>query len=126
MSSFYSFFAGKTVVISGASRGIGAAIAKKLGSDGANIVILAKTTTENPRLPGTIFSAAREVEKSGGRCLPIACDIRDEKAVKSAVQKAVEAFGGIDVLVNNASAISLANTEQSDMKRFDLMHSVNV
>ncbi|KAI6171191.1 NAD(P)-dependent oxidoreductase [Aphelenchoides bicaudatus] len=113
MISNTGFFAGKTIVIYGASRGIGLAIAKKLAADNANIVILAKSVTENPRLPGTIFSAAKEVEEAGGRCLPLRCDIRDEHAVCEAVQKTVEVFGGIDILVNNSSAISLADTEQS-------------
>ena len=116
---------GKTLFITGASRGIGLAIAKRAAADGANIVIVAKTTETNPKLPGTIYSAAAEIEAAGGRALPLAVDIRDEAAVLAAVAQAVEAFGGIDILVNNASAISLTNTEATPMKRFDLMHGVN-
>ena len=116
---------GKTLFITGASRGIGLAIAKRAAADGANVVIVAKTTEANPKLPGTIYSAAAEIEAAGGRALPLAVDIRDEAAVLEAVAKAVETFGGIDILVNNASAISLTNTEATSMKRFDLMHGVN-
>ena len=116
---------GKTLFITGASRGIGLEIAKRAAADGANIVIVAKTTETNPKLPGTIYSAAAEIEAAGGRALPLAVDIRDEAAVLAAVAKAVETFGGIDILVNNASAISLTNTEATPMKRFDLMHGVN-
>ena len=116
---------GKTLFITGASRGIGLAIAKRAAADGANIVIVAKTTDPNPKLPGTIFSAAREIEAAGGKALPLAVDIRDEDAVMAAVAKAVEAFGGIDILVNNASAISLTKTEATPMKRYDLMNSIN-
>ncbi len=116
---------GKTLFITGASRGIGLAIAKRAAADGANIVIVAKTTETNPKLPGTIYSAAAEIEAAGGRALPLAVDIRDEAAVLEAVAKAVETFGGIDILVNNASAISLTGTEATPMKRFDLMHGVN-
>ncbi len=116
---------GKTLFITGASRGIGLAIAKRAAVDGANIVIVAKTTDANPKLPGTIYSAAAEIEAAGGRALPLAVDIRDEAAVLAAVAQAVEAFGGIDILVNNASAIGLTNTEATPMKRFDLMHGVN-
>lgn len=116
---------GKTLFITGASRGIGLAIAKRAAADGANIVIVAKTTDTNPKLPGTIYSAAAEIETAGGRALPLAVDIRDEAAVLEAVTKAVETFGGIDILVNNASAISLTGTEATPMKRFDLMHGVN-
>src|SRR3990167_3839712 len=115
----------KTLFITGASRGIGLAIAKRAAADGANIVIVAKTTETNPKLPGTIYSAAAEIEAAGGRALPLAVDIRDEAAVLEAVAKAVETFGGIDILVNNASAISLTNTEATPMKRFDLMNGVN-
>ena len=117
--------AGKTLFITGASRGIGLAIATRAARDGANIVILAKTTDPNPKLPGTIYSAAKEIEAAGGKALPLAVDIRDDDAVFAAVAKAVETFGGIDILVNNASAISLTNTEATPMKRFDLMHGVN-
>ncbi len=116
---------GKTLFITGASRGIGLAIAKRAAADGANIVIVAKTTDLNPKLAGTIYSAAKEVEAAGGQALPLAVDIRDDEAVFAAVAKAVAAFGGIDILVNNASAISLTNTEATPMKRFDLMNGVN-
>ncbi len=116
---------GKTLLITGASRGIGLAIAKRAAADGANIVIVAKTTETNPKLPGTIFSAAEEVKAAGGQALPLSVDIRDEAAVAAAVGKAVQAFGGIDILVNNASAISLTDTEHTPMKRFDLMNGVN-
>jgi len=117
--------AGRTLFISGASRGIGKAIALKAARDGANIVIAAKTAEPHPKLPGTIYTAAEEVEKAGGKALPCIVDIRDEAAVKSAVKAAVDKFGGIDILVNNASAISLTSTELTDMKRYDLMHSIN-
>ena len=116
---------GKTLVITGASRGIGLAIAMRAAADGANIVILAKTTDPNPKLPGTIYSAAEAVKAAGGQALPLAVDIRDEDAVTAAVAKAVETFGGIDILVNNASAISLTDTELTPMKRYDLMNGVN-
>ncbi|HSI49920.1 MAG TPA: NAD(P)-dependent oxidoreductase [Ideonella sp.] len=117
---------GKTLFITGASRGIGLAIAKRAAADGANIVIAAKTTEANPKLPGTIFSAAQEVEQAGGAALPLQCDIRDEASVQAAVAEAVARFGGIDILVNNASAISLTPTPDTPMKRFDLMFGVNV
>ena len=117
--------AGKTLFITGASRGIGLAIAKRAAADGANIVILAKTKDPNPKLPGTIYSAAAEIEAAGGKALPLAVDIRDDAAVFAAVEQAVQTFGGIDILVNNASAISLTNTEATPMKRFDLMNSIN-
>ena len=116
---------GKTLFITGASRGIGLAIAKRAAMDGANIVIAAKTTEPNPKLPGTIYTAAKEIEAAGGRALPLAVDIREEGAVLAAVAKAVETFGGIDILVNNASAISLTDTEHTPMKRYDLMNGVN-
>ena len=116
---------GKTLFITGASRGIGLAIATRAAADGANIVILAKTTDPNPKLPGTIYSAAEAVKAAGGQALPLAVDIRDEDAVAAAVAKAVEAFGGIDILVNNASAISLTDTEHTPMKRYDLMNGIN-
>ena len=115
--------AGKTLLITGASRGIGLAIARRAAADGANIVLLAKTTEANPKLPGTIFSAAEEIVAAGGQALPVPTDIRDENAVAAAVAAAVQRFGGIDILVNNASAISLTPTP---MKRFDLMFGVNV
>ncbi len=116
---------GKTLFISGASRGIGLAIAKRAAADGANIVVAAKTTEINPKLPGTIYSAAAEIEAAGGQALAQQCDIRDEASVLAAVQAAIERFGGIDVLVNNASAINLTNTEATPMKRYDLMNGVN-
>jgi citronellol/citronellal dehydrogenase len=116
---------GKTLFITGASRGIGLAIAKRAAADGANIVVAAKTTESNPKLPGTIYSAAAEIEAAGGKALALQVDIRDEASVVSAVARAVETFGGIDMLVNNASAISLTDTETTPMKRFDLMHGVN-
>jgi citronellol/citronellal dehydrogenase len=116
---------GKTVFITGASRGIGKAIALRAARDGAQVVIAAKTTTPHPKLPGTIHSAAEEVERAGGRALPIVVDIRYEADVEQAVARAVETFGGIDILVNNASAISLTGTRNTPVKRFDLMHQVN-
>jgi len=118
--------AGKTLFITGASRGIGLAIAKRAARDGANIVIAAKTVEANPKLPGTIHSAAAEVEAAGGKALALQCDIRHEASVHAAVQRAVAHFGGIDILVNNASAISLTPTQATPMKRFDLMFGVNV
>jgi len=118
--------AGRTIFITGASRGIGLAIALRAARDGARIVIAAKTDRPHPKLPGTIHTAAREIEAAGGQALPVVVDIRDEAAVESAVAQAVEAFGGIDILVNNASAISLTGTLETPMKRFDLMHQVNV
>ncbi len=117
---------GKTLVITGASRGIGLAIAKRAAADGANIVILAKTTEPNPKLPGTLSSAAAEIEAAGGQALPVQTDIRDENAVARAMAAALERFGGIDILINNASAISLTPTSMTPMKRFDLMFGVNV
>ncbi len=117
---------GKTLFITGASRGIGLAIAKRAAQDGANIVIAAKTAESNPKLPGTIYSAAAEVVQAGGRALPVQTDIRDEASVLHAVEQAVQEFGGIDILVNNASAISLTPTPDTPMKRFDLMFGVNV
>ena len=116
---------GLTVFVTGASRGIGLALALRAAADGANIVIAAKSETEDPRIPGTIYSAAKEVEAAGGRALPIAVDIRSEIAVEAAVARAVAHFGGIDILINNASAISLTPTPDTSMKRYDLMHSVN-
>lgn len=118
--------AGKTLFITGGSRGIGKAIAVRAARDGANVVVAAKTTEPHPKLPGTIYSAAEEVERAGGRALPLAVDIRSEEQVVAAVQQAVDRFGGLDVLVNNASAISLTRTADTPMKRFDLMHQVNV
>jgi citronellol/citronellal dehydrogenase len=116
---------GKTLFITGASRGIGLAIAKRAARDGANIAIAAKTTEPHPKLPGTIYTAAEEIEKEGGKALPCVVDIRDENQIAAAVQKTVETFGGIDILVNNASAISLTGTLMTPMKRYDLMHGVN-
>ena len=118
--------AGKTLFVTGASRGIGLAIALRAARDGANIAIAAKTIAPHPKLEGTIFTAAEAIEKAGGRALPLAVDIRDEEAVKEAIAKTAETFGGIDIVVNNASAISLANTSAIEMKRFDLMHQINV
>lgn len=117
--------AGCTVFITGASRGIGKAIALKAAKDGANIVIAAKTTQAHPKLPGTIYTAAEEIEAAGGKALPCIVDVRDEQQISNAVEKAVEKFGGIDVLVNNASAISLTNTLETPTKRVDLMMNVN-
>jgi citronellol/citronellal dehydrogenase len=119
-------FKGKTVFITGASRGIGKAIALKLAKDGANIVVAAKSVEENPKLGGTIYSAAEEIEAAGGKALAVVCDIRNEEQIIDAVNKAVERFGGIDILINNASAISLTTTEATESKRFDLMHDINV
>ncbi len=119
-------FANKTIFITGATRGIGKAIALKLAAEGANIIVAAKSVVENEKLGGTIFSAAKEIEAAGGKALAVQCDIRFEDQVQHAIAKAVETFGGIDILVNNASAISLTGTEQTEAKRFDLMHSINV
>ncbi len=119
-------FAGKTAFITGATRGIGKAIALKLAAEGANIIIAAKSVEENPKLGGTIFSAAKEKEEAGGKALAVQCDIRFEDQVKQAVDNAIEKFGGIDILINNASAISLSNTEKTEPKRFDLMHAINI
>jgi citronellol/citronellal dehydrogenase len=116
---------GKTLFITGASRGIGKAIGLRAAKDGANIVIAAKTTEAHPKLPGTIYSAAEEMEKAGGKALACVVDVRDEASIADAVAKAVAKFGGIDILVNNASAISLTGTLQTPMKRFDLMHQIN-
>jgi citronellol/citronellal dehydrogenase len=116
---------GKTLFITGASRGIGHAIGLRAAQDGANVVIAAKTTEPHPKLPGTIYTAAEDFEKAGGKALPLAVDIRDDAAVYAAVEKAVATFGGIDILVNNASAISLTGTLETPMKRYDLMHHIN-
>lgn len=116
----------KTLFITGGSRGIGKAIALRVARDGANVILAAKTAAEHPNLPGTIHTAAEEVEKAGGKALPIQLDVRDEDAVEAAMQQAAEHFGGLDILVNNASAIMLADTRHLPMRRFDLMHAVNV
>src|SRR5690606_10354921 len=118
--------AGKTLFITGASRGIGKAIALRAARDGANIVIAAKSDVANPKLPGTIHSAAAEVEAAGGKALALKVDVREEDSVVDAMAKAAAHFGGIDILVNNASAIYLASLADTPMKRFDLMHQVNV
>ncbi|MFN7570342.1 MAG: SDR family oxidoreductase [Betaproteobacteria bacterium] len=117
---------GKTLFVTGGSRGIGLEIAKRVARDGANVAIAAKTTEANPKLPGTIYSAAEEIEAAGGKALPLQCDIRDEAQVMEAARKTAEAFGGIDMLLNNASAINLTPTEATPIKRFDLMFGVNV
>lgn len=117
--------AGKTLFISGGSRGIGLAIALRAARDGANVTIAAKTAEPHPKLPGTIYSAAEEIEKAGGKALPVLCDIREETQVDAAVAKTVEMFGGIDICINNASAINLTPTLATDMKRYDLMHQIN-
>ena len=116
---------GKTIFITGASRGIGEAIAVRCAADGANIAIAAKTDTPHPKLPGTIHTAAEAVEKAGGKALPIVCDIRDEASVEQAVAKTAETFGGIDIVINNASAIFPAGTADTPVRRWDLMHQVN-
>ena len=116
---------GRTVFVTGASRGIGREIALRLARDGANVAIASKSAVANPKLPGTIHSVAAEVEAAGGRAIALRCDIRDEAQVQAAVAATVDAFGGIDVLVNNASAIWLRGTLDTPMKRFDLMHEVN-
>jgi len=116
---------GKTLFITGASRGIGHAIGLRAAQDGANIVIAAKTVTEHPKLPGTIYTAAADMEQAGGKALPVVCDVRYEEQVRDAFAKAAETFGGIDILVNNASAISLQGTLDVEMKRYDLMHQIN-
>jgi citronellol/citronellal dehydrogenase len=118
--------AGKRMFITGGSRGIGLAIALRAAQDGAHIAIAAKTAEANLKLPGTIFSAAKEIEAAGGTALPIQCDIRDEAQIEAAISKTAEQFGGIDILVNNASAINLTRTDQTPAKRFDLMFDVNV
>jgi citronellol/citronellal dehydrogenase len=118
--------AGKRMFITGGSRGIGLAIALRAAQDGAHIAIAAKTAEANPKLPGTIFSAAKEIEAAGGTALPIQCDIRDEAQIEAAIAKTAETFGGIDILINNASAINLTRTDQTPAKRFDLMFDVNV
>ena len=117
--------AGKTLLITGASRGIGLAIGLRAAKDGANVVIAAKTAEPHPKLPGTIYTAAAEIEKAGGHALACVVDVRSEEQILAAVEKAVSVFGGIDILVNNASAISLTGTLATPMKRYDLMHQIN-
>lgn len=117
--------AGKTLFVTGASRGIGLAIALRAARDGANIVVAAKTAEAHPKLEGTIFTAAAEIEAAGGKALPLQLDIREDAAVEAAMAKAAQHFGGIDIVINNASAISLAPVAALDMKRFDLMHQIN-
>ena len=116
---------GKTLFITGASRGIGLAIGLRAARDGANIAIAAKTSEANAKLPGTIYTAAKEIEAAGGRALPLVVDVRDEAAVRGALDETARQFGGIDIVVNNASAISLTNSQATEMKRFDLMHQIN-
>ena len=123
---FAMSFQNKTVLITGASRGIGKAIGLRLAKDGANIVIASKSVEENPKLGGTIFSAAAEMEAVGGKALPVQCDTRFEDQIQQAVEQAVDKFGGIDILINNASAINLTTTELTEPKRFDLMYDINV
>jgi citronellol/citronellal dehydrogenase len=120
-----SDLAGKTMIISGASRGIGLAIAKRVAQDGANVCLVAKTAEPHPKLEGTIYTAAEEIEAAGGQALPVVGDVRDEDSVLGAVSQCVEKFGGIDICVNNASAINLAGTEALEMKRYDLMQDIN-
>jgi citronellol/citronellal dehydrogenase len=116
---------GKTLFITGASRGIGLAIALRAARDGANIAVAAKTETPHPKLPGTIHSAAAEIEQAGGKALPLVVDVREEEMVKQALDRTAQHFGGIDIVINNASAIQLTPVVQTDMKRFDLMHQIN-
>ncbi len=125
MSSNEQPLRGKTLFITGASRGIGLAIGLRAARDGANVAIVAKTAEPHPKLEGTVFTAAKQIDEAGGKGLPLVCDIRFEEQVAAAVAKTVETFGGIDILVNNASAINLTSTETTDMKRYDLMHSIN-
>lgn len=117
---------GKTLFITGASRGIGLAIGLRAARDGANVAIAAKTAEPHPKLEGTVYTAAAEIEKAGGKALPLICDIRDEAQLAEAVEKTVQSFGGLDICVNNASAISLTPTLETDMKRYDLMHQINI
>ena len=116
---------GKTLFVTGGSRGLGLAIARRAARDGANVVIAAKTVEAHPKLPGTIHTAAAEIEAAGGKALALACDIRDDAAVEAAVARGADHFGGIDIVVNNASAIALSDTQNTSMRRFDLMHEVN-
>ncbi|BBX18156.1 hypothetical protein MDUV_30160 [Mycolicibacterium duvalii] len=119
-------FSGKTMFISGASRGIGLAIAKKIAADGANVALVAKTAEPHPKLEGTVYTAAKEIEAAGGQALPIVGDIRDGESVAEAVVKAADQFGAIDICVNNASAINLGSIEDVPLKRFDLMNGIQV
>ena len=121
-----SVLKGKNVIITGGSRGIGKAIALRLAKEGANIAIVAKTTEPHPKLEGTIYSAAKEIEATGAKVLPLQCDIRYEEQIEAAIDSTVKIFGGIDILINNASAINLTPTEQTEPKRFDLMHDIQV
>src|SRR6201995_4903377 len=116
---------GKTLFITGSARGIGLAIGLRAARDGANVAIAAKTETPNPKLEGTIYTAAEQIEKAGGKALPLVVDVRDEAAVKGAIDQTAARFGGLDIVVNNASAISLTPVTQTEMKRFDLMHQIN-
>lgn len=116
---------GKTLFISGASRGIGLAIAKRAARDGANIVIAAKTKEPHPRLPGTVYTAAEEIESAGGKALPLIVDVRFEDQVEAAIEATISKFGGLDILINNASAINLSDTDSLSMKNYDLMHNIN-
>src|SRR5512140_1700647 len=116
---------GKTLFVTGASRGIGLAIALRAARDGANVAVAAKTAEPHPKLPGTVYSACEEIEKAGGKALPCITDIRFEDQVADAVKRTAEKFGGIDILVNNASAIQLTGTADTSMKRYDLMHQIN-
>jgi citronellol/citronellal dehydrogenase len=120
-----STLTGKTLFITGASRGIGLAIGLGAAREGANVAIAAKTAEPSPKLPGTIFSAAKEIETAGGKALPLTVDVRDESQVRAALDKTAQTFGGVDIVVNNASAISITNSQATDMKRFDLMHQIN-
>src|SRR5277367_5671800 len=120
-----STLTGKTLFITGASRGIGLAIGLRAAREGANIAIAAKTSEPHPKLPGTIYSAAKEIEAAGGKALPLTVDVRDEAQVRAALDKTASTFGGIDIVVNNASAISLTNSQATEMKRFDLMQAIN-
>lgn len=119
-------FKNKTVVISGATRGIGKAIALKLAGEGANIIVAAKSVTENEKLGGTIYTAAEEIKAAGGNALAVPCDVREEEQVQNVMKQAVEAFGGIDIVINNASAISLTDTANTTLKRYNLMQDINV
>ena len=116
---------GRTLFITGASRGIGLAIALRAAREGANVAVAAKTTEPHPTLPGTIYSAAEQIEAAGGKALALPLDVRNDAQVSAALERTAEVFGGIDILVNNASAISLSTTRATDMRRFDLMHSIN-